>query len=139
REGVAEDRIVSVGDPDVRHGRQTRTQTINGYKRHIAVANGFTVVTAGVPPNRREHEPTGQLHKHVLRHGKLSSLEIDRGYLPSPEVAALWRADVKIRSRPWRVRNKGLFVKEDFHIDLDARGVVCPAGCTARINKCGTV
>lgn len=138
RDGVAEDRIISVGDPDMRHGRKSKSKTINGFKRHVAIANGFILGTAVEPANRREHEPTTRLLNAVRRHGDVASLDVDRGYLPSSEVAALWRAGVNVRSRPWRKENKGYFVKEDFHIDVEAGGVVCPAGGTAKIYKDGT-
>lgn len=139
RDGVAEDRVISVGDPEMRHGRKSKSKTIKGFKRHVATANGFILATAVEPANRREHEPTGRLLDAVRRIGDIASLHIDRGYLPSAEVAALWREGTTVRSRPWRKDNEGLFVKEDFHIDLDAGGVVCPAGSTAKIYKSGTV
>ena len=37
RDGVAEDRIISIGDSEMRHGRKSRTKQFNGYKRHIAI------------------------------------------------------------------------------------------------------
>ncbi|MEG5067617.1 hypothetical protein QUB33_29070 [Microcoleus sp. B3-A4] len=33
--GVAKDRRISIEDPDMRHGRKSRSQKIDGYKRHI--------------------------------------------------------------------------------------------------------
>jgi len=137
RDGVAEDRVISVGDPEMRHGRKSKSKTIRGYKRHIAMANGFVLGAAVEPANRREHEPTARLLGDARRVGDIGSLYVDRGYLPSPEVAALWREGTNVHSRPWRQENKGFFKKEDFHIDLDAGGVVCPAGSTAKIHKCG--
>jgi hypothetical protein len=35
RNGVAAERRISVEDPDMRHGRKSRTQLIDGYKRHV--------------------------------------------------------------------------------------------------------
>jgi hypothetical protein len=37
KEGVAKDRVISLGDKDMRHGRKSKRQRIDGYKRHIAV------------------------------------------------------------------------------------------------------
>ncbi len=34
RRGVARDRMPSLGDPEMRHGRKTRTRPFTGYKRH---------------------------------------------------------------------------------------------------------
>ena len=42
---------------------------------------------------------------------------------------------MKVHSRAWRpVKNKGLYVKEDFQIDLFAQMVHCPAGKSAPIS-----
>jgi len=35
RRGVARDRMPSLGDPEMRHGRKTRTKPFNGCKRHV--------------------------------------------------------------------------------------------------------
>src|SRR5258705_294651 len=37
REGEAPDRRVSVGDPEMRHGRKSKRKLFNGYKQHLAV------------------------------------------------------------------------------------------------------
>ena len=33
--GVAKDRRISIEDPDMRHGRKSRSKKIDGYKRHV--------------------------------------------------------------------------------------------------------
>jgi hypothetical protein len=35
RRGVARDRRVSVADPEMRHGRKTKSRRVDGYKRHV--------------------------------------------------------------------------------------------------------
>ena len=35
RQGVARDRVVSVEDPERRHGRKSRRYRFDGYKRHV--------------------------------------------------------------------------------------------------------
>ncbi|MGC3997731.1 MAG: transposase [Anaeromyxobacter sp.] len=54
REGVAPDRRVSVTDPDMRHGRKSKTMRFNGYKRHIAtdLDSGLILSGAITPANR---------------------------------------------------------------------------------------
>ena len=34
REGVAADRRVSIADPEMRHGRKSKSKRFNGFKRH---------------------------------------------------------------------------------------------------------
>lgn len=133
KEGVPPDRVISVSDPEMRHGRKSRTKLFNGYKRHIAVVEGLIVATAVEPANVREHEPTARLLNRVREHGTIDTLDIDRGYLASPAVEKLHRAGVTVNSRPWQVSNRGLFTKADFRIDL-AKGIVrCPGRKSAPI------
>jgi IS5 family transposase len=138
REGVAENRIVSISDPEMRHGRKSRSQVINGYKRHVTVANGFILKTAVRPANDAEHEATPQLLGGVERHGKVTALDIDRGYLASPLVAELHRAGTIVNSRPWVRTNQGRYTKYDFEIDLRRQTVTCPAGKQAPIRPSGS-
>ena len=133
REGVAHDRQISISDPQMRHGRKSRSKRFDGYKRHVAVINGLVVATAVVPANAPEHHPTEKLLKGAAKHGKIAVLDIDRGYLPSPEVESLHRAGVVVHSRAWNPKNQGRFTKDDFAIDLTARHVTCPAGKRARL------
>lgn len=132
-QGVARERVISISDTQMRHGRKSRTVRIDGYKRHIAVANGFILATAVEPANVREHEPTERLLAEATAHGELETLDIDRGYLASPAVVRLHRAGVVVNSRAWAVSNHGLFTKDDFTIDLAAKQVTCPAGKSASI------
>jgi len=131
--GVAADRQISLSDPEMRHGRKSKTKRFNGYKRHIAVANRIILAAAVMPANAREHEATGLLIDEARAHGEVTALDIDRGYLASPRIAELHEHGVVIRSRPWVVANDGLYTKEAFRIDLRRRLITCPAGATARI------
>jgi hypothetical protein len=136
-DGVAPDRIISLGDSEMRHGRKSKSKRFNGYKRHIAVANGLILATSVLPANAHEHEATKPLLDDVARHGELACLDIDRGYLPSDEVKALYERGIRINSRPWSVANKGRYTKEAFRIDLRRRLVVCPGGAHATIPENG--
>ena len=135
KQGVPPDRIVSINDPEMRHGRKSRTKLFNGYKRHVAVVEGLIVATAVEPANVREHEPTARLLEKVREHGAIETLDIDRGYLASTAVEELHRAGATVNSRAWQVSNRGLFTKADFEIDL-AKGIVrCPGRKTAPITR----
>ncbi|WP_293356472.1 hypothetical protein [Microcoleus sp. CAWBG51] len=41
--GVAKNRRISIEDPDMRHGRKSRSKKIDGYKRHVLGSSGFLV------------------------------------------------------------------------------------------------
>lgn len=137
RRGVAKDRRISVTDPDMRHGRKSRSRTINGYKRHIAVDldTGLIVDAVARPANEPEHAAAAELRPRVERLGAVRELSIDRGYLAAPWTAELHESGVPVLSKPWRSRNGGRFAKHDFDIDLEAGEVRCPAGATATIRR----
>lgn len=137
REGVAPDRVISLGDVEMRHGRKSKSRTINGYKRHIAVANGIILATSLLPANVQEHEATASLLAAVEAHGEVVCLDIDRGYLASDEIGRLHERGVVINSRPWLIANKGFYTKQAFHLDLRKRVAVCPSGATANIRADG--
>jgi hypothetical protein len=133
RDGVAADRIVSLSDREMRHGRKSKSNRFDGYKRHVVTANGFILATHVLPANRQEHIATEPLLTALRRHGSLHTLDIDRGYLPAPEIESLHAAGVAIRSKAWRGSDTGHFRKEDFHIDLATRTITCPAQQQTRI------
>ena len=63
KEGVAEDRRISVEDGEMRHGRKTKSKVINGYKRHVATDLDSKAILACsvLPANRPEHEALPEL------------------------------------------------------------------------------
>ena len=139
KEEVAKDRIISIADPEMRHGRKSKTKLFNGYKRHIAIADNLILATAVVPANVQEHAPAARLLDAASAHGAIEILDIDRGYLPSPAVEALYRDGALINSRPWAPTNQGRFTKSDFRIDLRRRKVTCPNGVTVNATPAGKV
>lgn len=46
KEGVAKDRLISVQDPEMRHGRKSSSKLFNGYKAAIAVDSESQLITA---------------------------------------------------------------------------------------------
>src|SRR5450631_2026239 len=58
RDGVADERRVSIEDPDMRHGRKSKSKRFNGYKRHIAtdLDTNLILACAVTPANRPEEE-----------------------------------------------------------------------------------
>lgn len=134
RDGVAQERVISVGDPEMRHGRKSRSKTIRGFKRHIVVANRIILGGAVVPANQPEARPAGRLLDAAQKHGEVSAALVDRGYLPAPEIAALWKSGVELRSRAFRTGADGFFGKELFKLQLKEGIAICPAGNLALIS-----
>jgi hypothetical protein len=88
REGVAEDRRVSVEDAEMRHGRKSKTKRFNGYKRHVRDRPRL-----GPHPLRRDHagESSGGRSRARARRGHQAPGARDPRVLHRPrlrEVAA---------------------------------------------------
>jgi hypothetical protein len=132
RRGVAADRMPSLGDAEMRHGRKTRTRPFTGYKRHVMQVLGPNIIVGATvrPANEAEHLTLAPLLPTVTAHGALDELFIDRGYLGSPAIAPLHAAGTAIRAKAWTSTNRGRFPKQAFVIDLVAQQVTCPAHVT---------
>ena len=135
RRGVAPDRLPSLGDPEMRHGRKTRTRPFTGYKRHVMkLVDADLIVGVDVrPANEPEHQTLARLEPTVTQHGPLTELQIDRGYLASPRVGVLHAGGVMIRAKAWSSTNGGRFPKQAFTINLVEGQVTCPAQQVAAI------
>jgi hypothetical protein len=140
RRGVAPDRMPSLGDPEMRHGRKTRTKPFSGYKRHVLTVLGADIIVGAVarPANEPEHQALAPLVPTLTAHGPLTELFIDRGYLASPTVPALQDTGTTIRAKAWTAHNGGRYPKQRFTIDLAAQRVTCPAGQTVALSHAAT-
>src|SRR5450432_3062868 len=134
RRGVAEDRRVSIEDPEMRHGRKSKSKRFNGYKQHLATEldTDLILACAVTPANRPEEEATPLLEEDLERwNTRIGSLSIDRAYINSSLVQEVIAGGGVILAKPWSGRNSRnplLFGKRDFKIDIRARTITCPAG-----------
>lgn len=131
RQGVAADRRISIEDPDMRHGRKSKTKLFNGYKRHIALDLDTDLILAGAitPANRPEEEAAPALKADVERMERhIGELHVDRGYIASPVVTDVLAEGGQVLCKPWVPRNGNLFTKADFKINMRDMTITCPAG-----------
>lgn len=137
REGVAKDRLVSLSDRDMRHGRKSRSRVFNGYKRHVAADADVPGLVADVfvlPANRPEHEAAAPIVTRLETTFDIVQMQIDRGYLPSETVRRLRRDGVDVVSKPPALRvTAGLFTKDDFVLNPAGNNLTCPAGAVAPV------
>jgi hypothetical protein len=136
KRGVAKDRMPSLGDKEMRHGRKSKNKAFNGYKRHVAklLDLDLTVAAEALPANHVDQEALESLATQARRHGQIDEVLLDRGYLGSPHVGLLEAEGVMVRCKPWPSRNGGRFTKEQFELRLAEQRIVCPAGVTADIS-----
>lgn len=133
RQGVAAERRVSVEDGQMRHGRKSKSKRFNGYKRHIAadLDSELILACAVTPANRPEEEAAPVLRDdigHLPDRNVIAELHIDRGYIGSTLVQDVLKAHREVICKPWVARNGKLFAKSDFHINMRAHTIQCPAG-----------
>jgi Transposase DDE domain/Transposase domain (DUF772) len=131
RRGVARDRRISVEDPDMRHGRKSRSVLFDGYKRHVMrdLDSGLVPAVGITPANAPEASVTGAITADLEAAGwRLAELHIDRAYLSSALVRDRG-PDLAIYCKAWRVRNTGgRYAKDQFTLDFTAGRLTCPAG-----------
>lgn len=132
REDGVPDRRISVEDPDMRHGRKSKSTLIKGYKQHIAVDldTKLIVACAVAPANQPEAQSLPPIVAEVaLAQRTIIELDIDRGYISSPLIATLQQRGARILCKPWVAQNThGRFTKAEFSLDLGRKTVTCPAG-----------
>jgi hypothetical protein len=141
REGVAEDRRVSIADKAMRHGRKSTSKRFNGFKRHIAadVDRGLILACAITPANRPEDEAMPSLTVDMAHQGvDVEHLLIDRGYINSTLVDEVLARRGTIICKPWKARNGSLFPKSAFTHNIRNRTIACPNGQVQRFSF-GTV
>jgi hypothetical protein len=131
RQGVAEDRRVSIEDKEMRHGRKTKSKRFNGYKRHIAIDLDTLLVlaVAVLPANRPEQDAAPSLVADIATQGlTIDALYIDRAYINAPIVDEILARRGRVVCRPWLAHNGTHFSKRDFTLNMRDRTITCPAG-----------
>ena len=132
RQGVAPDRRISVEDGQMRHGRKSRSQLVDGYKRHVLrdLDSGLIPAVGVTPANAPEASVTDSIVDDLTAQ-QLSVREwhIDRAYLTS-RVVQERRDDVAIYCKAWPVHNGPYFPKTAFHLDWERQELRCPNNVT---------
>jgi hypothetical protein len=136
RKGVAKERRISIRDPEMRHGRKSKSSRVDGYKRHLAVDVDTKLILAGAitPANRPEGEASGALFGDVERQGfTVEHLQIDRAYLLAMDVENRRFWDMEVHSKAYAFANGDRFTKASFKLDFDAKRITCPAGASVSL------
>jgi hypothetical protein len=134
----AGDRLISMTDPDMRHGRKSASVLIAGYKAQVvaSVLWGFILLTKVFRANQHDGENLPQLLAALARLGLTPRKIIgDHAYgtLANHAHVAQRRAQglipaQELVARMPRPQNGGRFTKDQFQVDLESRTVTCPAG-----------
>jgi hypothetical protein len=135
KQGVAADRQISLSDPDMRHGRKSSSQRIDGYKRYDVddLDSKITLSTCVLPANVPEHEGADKMSGEIEEYGEVVELHADRAFLPSDLTIKVHSSGGSVVAKPYNSPNNGLFPKQDFQVDLKANIVRCPQDKTAPV------
>jgi len=132
RRGVARDRRISVEDGEMRHGRKSASQLVDGFKRHVGrdLDSRLIRVVGLTMANAPEASVTPDVCADLARQPVwLSEFHIDRVYLASHLVQER-PADLTIYCKAWPVHNGEHFAKTAFTLDWEQGLLQCPAGTT---------
>lgn len=141
RRGVARERVVSVEDPQMRHGRKSRRHRFDGYKRHVLkdLDTGLVRAVGITAANAAEASVTDAIAADLGRQRvRLKELHIDRAYLSSKLVRDRPK-ELSVYCKAWRVQNKGRFPKTAFELDWERKVMRCPAGQQMGFEEGGVV
>jgi hypothetical protein len=130
KRGVAPDRLISVHDPEMRHGRKSRSQRFNGHKAQIAVDTDSQLITAVevLPGNAPDAERALEV---VEASEAATGCEVEEVIGDCAYGAGETRAEFAASGRTLvakvpEIQNQGCFAKTDFQIDLEAGTCTCP-------------
>jgi hypothetical protein len=139
---VAADRLISVVDPDARHGHKSSARGFDGYKGHASVDPDSELVTAttATAANIGDAAAAAELLAELVTQASGDppasppTVYGDSAYGTGPLLASLHAAGIDPRVKVQApVAPTGHFTKDQFQVDLDRGTVTCPAQRTAAI------
>jgi transposase len=135
--GTRCDRILSVHDPEMRHGRKSQHQRFDGFKLHAAATNAKQPLITAVevaPANQQDGSQAAALVDCQPKQRRPKRLLGDTAYGVGPVRAELAERDVEVLAPvPEAPTRAGRLQKRDFRADLESGTVTCPAGEVAEI------
>jgi len=132
KKGVAKDRIISTTDPEMRHGRKSKSGRFNGYKTHLTKDVSSDIVTniEVSKANSSDHEMVEPLLDEVKEECGLAtrSLTGDTAYGSSGVQERMRKKKIELISKVPSAKNSQSISKEEFRVDLEKERVICPEG-----------
>ena len=143
RDGVSRDRMMSVHDPEMRHGHKSSSRRFDGHKAAIVVDTDSQLITAVevLPGNAPDNLGALELVEQSEANTGVPVEEVmgDAAYGYGHTRQAFADAGRTLIARVPGRPNRSHFPKEDFRIDLESGSCTCPAGqVTRRIRPSGT-
>ncbi|MFH0805095.1 MAG: IS1182 family transposase [Patescibacteria group bacterium] len=134
KDGVALDRVPSVTDPEMRHGRKSASGKFTGHKGAIAVDTESGVITAAdvLAGNAPDNTDALDLVQETSRNTGCTVAKVigDCAYGDGTTRREFKERGCELVVKVPRGGRPGYFAKGDFKIDLEHDCVTCPAGQT---------
>ena len=136
RDGVSKDRMVSVHDPELRHGHKSSRRRFDGHKAAIVVDTDSQLITAVdvLPGNAPDN--LGALELVEQSEASTGSVVVeamgDAAYGDGGTRQTFAEAGRQLVAKAPGRPNRKHFPKDDFHLDLAAGSCTCPAGQVTR-------
>ena len=136
RDGVSRDRILSVHDPEMRHGHKSSSRRFDGHKAAVVVDTDSQLITAvGVLPGNAADDlgalelvEASEASAGIPVEETMGDAAYGGGNTRQAFADAGRRLVAKAPGRP----NRTHFPKDDFRIDLESGSCTCPAGNVTR-------
>jgi hypothetical protein len=138
REGVAKDRIPSATDPEMRHGRKSKSSCFDGHKAALATdtETGLIAGLEVLPGNAGDAQGVLAL---VTNAEKNLDCKVDKTIGDCAYGSGATRAEFEAAGRTLVAkvpgRPEGQLSKDEFEIDLKADCATCPGGHTVHGSK----
>lgn len=129
---VAKDRVISITDPEARHGRKTKSQTFNGFKINVLgdIVSGLITAVSATPGNGHDAPPGHELIARARRMRiVMKSVLADTAYGGAADRHELAKHGIKlIAPPPAGGKRSDAIERREFAIDFDTMTATCPNG-----------
>ena len=141
---TCKDRVISVTDPEMRHGRKTSSQKSDGYKGHIlaggkdhSLITATAVTAANIADSEAVEELLDQREENITE--PLKKLSGDSAYGGANMRVEMQECNIELVAKvPPATNSTGHFTKDEFQIDLENKAITCPANHVIEIKKAGS-
>jgi hypothetical protein len=134
RQGVAEDRLISAHEPEMRRGHKSQSEAFEGYKFHhtVETRQGFILATEVTGANTHDSEPSAAMAERAEQASGCTVTKTIGDCAYGTEKNRVAHADVgrTLVAKIPRIAQGALFRKDQFGIDLQNKTVTCPQDVT---------
>jgi len=139
--GTCKDRTISITDPEIRHGHKTTSKKHDGYKGNILVGGTEHDIITAVDVTAANAADSSALPALLKQREEnvgeqTECLLGDTAYGGANTRVSMETAEIILVAKVPPASNKnGMYSKDVFNIDLEARAITCPAGSVINMNR----